>query len=359
LFYVKTLVYLSSEENAYKITPMLESPYKKVIYSMLSGAGEPMVETTDFSFAELGWVAYPLPPDMGQGGYEALELALGMTLVRTTFEFSPAMAGQWLPFMETDVEYKEPSFQALTFRGARGSVKELYPPANLAFSAGMDLFRHTTHYCSSFSADGSYSGEACHLSLSRTMLNQTIGVTLADQLLAQLSITAMPSVAVRAVPLHVSQLLLNASSPLFTGQTRKLYCQAKVLEYLAALVQHVCGNVGSAPEPNQQGKQRARDIHDRLLACEGKFPTLDDLAKLYGRSAKLLNDEFCVEFGQSIYSFFTDYRLSQAHAVLQNSKISIKQLAAKLGYRHVSNFTIAFKRKFGYSPGSVRRASPC
>lgn len=334
---------------------MLETPYKKVIYSMLSGVGEPVSDTTDNSFAELGWVAYPLPPDMGKGGYELLELALGMSLVRTTFEFSPSMAGQWLPLMETDVEYKEASFQALTFRGARGSVKEVYPPANLAFSAGMDLFRHTTHYCSSFTADGSFSGEACHLSLSRTMLNQTIGVALADQLLAQLSISPLPSIAVRAVPLHVSQLLVNASSHLFTGHTRKLFCQAKLLEYLAALVHHVCGNVGGVSEVNQQAKHRARDIHDKLQACEGRIPTLDELAQQYGRSAKLLNEEFCAEFGQSIYSFFSDHRLSQAHAVLQQSKISIKQLAAKLGYAHVSNFTIAFKRKFGYPPGSVRQ----
>ena len=57
----------------------------------------------------------------------------------------------------------------------------------------------------------------------------------------------------------------------------------------------------------------------------------------------------------AIYSFFTDHRLSQAHAALQQSKISIKQLDAMLGYAHVSNFTIAFKRKFGYPPGSLKR----
>jgi AraC-like DNA-binding protein len=45
----------------------------------------------------------------------------------------------------------------------------------------------------------------------------------------------------------------------------------------------------------------------------------------------------------AIYSFFTDHRLSQAHAALQQSKISIKQLAARLGYADVSNFTIAFR----------------
>ena len=302
-----------------------------------------------------GWVDYPIPPEVGKGGYEVLEVALGMTLVRSVCEFSAAVAGQWLPFLQTEADFKEASFHTMTFRGIRGSVKEDFPPAHLALSPGMDLFRHTPQYRATYTADATFSGEVHHLALSRTMLNQLIGAALADSLLERLSIVALPSISVRAIPLHVSQFLVNAGSPLFTGQTRKLYCQAKMLEYLAALVQLVCGGPGDAPEPNQQAKQRARDIHDMLLTYEGKFPTLDELAKQYGRSAKLLNDEFCAEFGQSIYSFFTDHRLSQAHAVLQQSNTSIKQLAAKLGYTHVSNFTIAFKRKFGYPPGSMRR----
>ena len=334
---------------------MIEPPYRKVVYAMLSASGEPLAGTTDYRLDAGGWVDYPIPPEVGKGGYEVLEVALVMTLVRSTCEYSAAVAGQWLPFLQTDADFKEASFHTMTFRGLRGSVKEDFPPAHLAVSHGMDLFRHTTRYRATYTADASFSGEAHHLAVSRTMLNQLIGAALVDSLFAHLSIAALPSITVRAVPLHVSQLLINAGSPLFTGQTRKLYCQAKLLEYLAALVQHVCGSPDDVPERNQQAKQRARDIHDALLVFEGKFPTLDELATQYGRSAKLLNDEFCAEFGQSIYGFFTDHRLSQAHAALQQSKVSIKQLAARLGYAHVSNFTIAFKRKFGYPPGSVRR----
>ncbi|NTW85245.1 MAG: AraC family transcriptional regulator, partial [Holophagaceae bacterium] len=33
----------------------------------------------------------------------------------------------------------------------------------------------------------------------------------------------------------------------------------------------------------------------------------------------------------------------------------MKALAANLGYSHVNNFIYAFKKKFGYPPGSVRK----
>ena len=243
---------------------MIETPYKNVVFSMLSATGEPVADTTSHRLDAGGWVDYPIPTEVGIGGYEVLEVALDMTLVRSVCEFSAAVTGQWLPFLKTDADFKDASFHTMTFRGIRGSVKEDFPPAHLAVSPGMDLFRHTTHYRATYTADASFSGEVHHLAVSRTMLDQLVGAALAESLFAHLSIASLPSITVRAVPLHVSQLLVNAGSPMFTGQTRKLYCQAKLLEYLAALVQHVCGSPLGVPEANQQAKHRARDIHDKL-----------------------------------------------------------------------------------------------
>jgi AraC-like DNA-binding protein len=334
---------------------MTKQPYKDVRYEWLAPNGEPLNDTIYADFGEIGWMDYPMPPETGKGGYEAVELVLGMSVVRTTFEFSPAMLGQWVPLMTTRIEFTEPSFQALTMRGIHGSVKEEFPPSHLAASPGMDLFRHTEQYCSTFTVDGSFSGEAHHVSLSRTVLNQLIGETLGDRLLKALLIIQPPALTVRAIPLHVSQLLMTALTPALTGPTRKLYCQAKILEYLAALSAFVCVDPGASPERNQRSKQRSQAIYDQLLACEGKLPTLDELAQQHGRSMKLLNEEFAAEFGHSIYAFIVEHRLAQAHAALAKTDVSIKQLAARLGYAHVSNFTIAFKRRFGYPPGSLRR----
>ncbi len=219
----------------------------------------------------------------------------------------------------------------------------------------MDLFRHTERYCSTFTVDGSFSGEAHHVSLSRTVLNQLIGETTGDQLLAGLSINRPPALVVKSIPLHVSHLLIAAITPTLTGAARTLYCQAKVLEYLSALVDFVCSNDTAVTKPNLKTRQRAQAIHDQLMDSEGKMPTLGELATQYGRSAKLLNEEFVQEFGSSIHVFMMEHRLSQAHAALQQTDISIKQLAARLGYAHVSNFAIAFKRKFGYPPGNLRK----
>lgn len=333
---------------------MINQPYKSVVFEWLSATGDVIEGSENRDFGESGWIDYKMPPDIGKGGYEVLELALGTSLVRSRFEFSEAVLGEMLPIMNVEVKFNEPSFQAMALRGLRGSVKETYPPAHLACSPGIDLFRHTAQYCSSFTADASFSGDLCHVSIGRGTVDKLIGAQLAEELLAKLDILRAPGITVKAVPLHLSQHLFTAMTARFTGTARKLYCQAKILEYLAALVQHLGTNIDCASECNQKSRMRSQAICAQLMASDGKLPTLDQLADQYGRSAKLLNAEFADEFGKSIYLFMADYRLTQAHAALEQSEVTIKQLAAKLGYSHVNNFMIAFKRKFGYPPGSLR-----
>lgn len=330
-------------------------PFKSVAFEWLSETGEAIDGTEDRNFGESGWLDYPMPPENGKGGYEVLGLAIGMTFVRTKLEFNRSALGKQLPLLEVDTEFTEPTFQVMSFRGLRGGVNEAYPTTRLAVSPGIDLFRHTQHYRSTFIADATFSGDACHISISRTVLGQLIGDEVARALLAKLAIAEPPAIAVKPIPLHVSQLIFSADTPALSGSTRKLFCQAKILEYLASLVHFACASDEVSAEHNQKSRQRAQAIHAQLTGSEGKLPTLDALAQQYSRSAKLLNEEFTQEFGKSIFSFMADYRLAQAHAALQNSDVSIKQLAARLGYTHVNNFTIAFKRKFGYPPGSLRR----
>jgi len=334
---------------------MIPKPFKTVTFEWLSDAGEKVAGTEDRNFGTAGWLDYPMPPRCGKGGYEALDLTLGMTFVRTALEFSPSVLGKMLPMMEVDAEFLEPTFHAMSLRGVRGGLIEMYPPAGLALSPGVDLFRYTKHYRSTFTADATSSGEACHCSIGRTVLNQLIGSDVAETLLASLGISEPPSTIAKQIPLHVSQLMISAAASTLSGSTRKLFCQAKILEYLAALVHLVCASAEVVPEHNQRSRNRSLALHAKLLSCEGKLPTLDELANEFGRSAKLLNEEFGQEFGKSIYAFMTEHRLNQAHAAMQSTNTSIKQLAAKLGYSHVNNFTNAFKKKFGYPPGSLRR----
>ena len=73
--------------------------------------------------------------------------------------------------------------------------------------------------------------------------------------------------------------------------------------------------------------------------------------------ASKLNQSFIKKYDQSIYSFLTNQRLDQAHEALLKTGIPMKILAHKIGYSHVNHFITAFKKKFGVTPGSLRKIS--
>jgi transcriptional regulator GlxA family with amidase domain len=76
---------------------------------------------------------------------------------------------------------------------------------------------------------------------------------------------------------------------------------------------------------------------------------------MFGRSARALNEDFQTEYGESIFSFVLNHRLNTAHQAIKTTDVPMKQISMKLGYAHVNHFSAAFKKKFGYSPGSLRR----
>lgn len=101
--------------------------------------------------------------------------------------------------------------------------------------------------------------------------------------------------------------------------------------------------------------KQLQHLHDELESLQGKVPTLDGLAQQYGISARVLNDEFRKVYGCSIFTCISELRLKEAHEALLKTDIPMKTLAINLGYCHVNHVIGAFGRKFGYSPGSLRK----
>ena len=46
--------------------------------------------------------------------------------------------------------------------------------------------------------------------------------------------------------------------------------------------------------------------------------------------------------------------MMKAAEMLTSTDMPMKQIAFEVGYNHTSNFSIAFKRRFGMTPGQVR-----
>lgn len=80
------------------------------------------------------------------------------------------------------------------------------------------------------------------------------------------------------------------------------------------------------------------------------------LAEVSGYNIDYLRRCFLAETGKTSREYLTGLRLSQAKKLLlQESFISIEDVALKCGFNDSFYFSTLFKKHFGVSPGSYRR----
>jgi transcriptional regulator GlxA family with amidase domain len=83
--------------------------------------------------------------------------------------------------------------------------------------------------------------------------------------------------------------------------------------------------------------------------------TVLELAQLLGLSGSRLGHLFRSQAGIDLESFLRNARLQKAADLLRHTELSIKAIAALVGYRHASSFDRGFKKKFELEPADYRR----
>ena len=317
---------------------------------------DPASESLSFprGWSDLERTEIPLPEGRGQGHIELYHLGQGMDICRATVTFPPAMTGQLVSMAVAQGSVPEPMFGVHSARSGTVVIKERCAGAELIFRKDVTLFQHVAHLDFESLVDASEDIEVTVITMGVPVLVTLVGQDSADRLLETLGIGTLSSATTKVLPHAVSQILYDTLPSGLCGQMRLLFSQAKTLEYLCALSALFAGPA-APPRGEARLAKAVAALRTELQGLEGKVPNLSELAQKYGLSAKALNEEFRKQNGTSIYAFISDFRLTEAHLALERTDIPMKALAANLGYSHVNNFIYAFKKKFGYPPGSVRK----
>ncbi|WP_373415078.1 GlxA family transcriptional regulator [Ensifer aridi] len=110
------------------------------------------------------------------------------------------------------------------------------------------------------------------------------------------------------------------------------------------------------------GAERFRTNHPALLAALEKMETaierpLDrtSMARLAGVSPRHLDRLFKEHRGAGFLETYREIRLNHARRLLQQSPLSISEIAYATGFSSPAHFSNAFKSLFAETPGSLRR----
>lgn len=114
----------------------------------------------------------------------------------------------------------------------------------------------------------------------------------------------------------------------------------------------LCDRAEAQPRIDGDGAQK---VLDHLLAREGEYPSLREMAKTLHMSERTLNRKLKAQ-GTSYQTLLDDVRQELAVWFLLQSDMSVQAIAERLGYRDASNFSRTCKRWFGVTPRAIREA---
>jgi AraC-like DNA-binding protein len=157
-----------------------------------------------------------------------------------------------------------------------------------------------------------------------------------------------------SLPMH--QCIQDIMHCRYTGGLKLMFLQSKCIELLAMQAQAYEDLAARSPQicKSAYDQECVRFAKEYLLLHAQEPPSLQELARIAGINEFKLKQGFKEMFETTVFGCLSDFKLTQARALLLAGSVPIKQVADELGYSSVQHFSTAFKKKFGVTPGSLR-----
>ncbi|MEM6426101.1 MAG: AraC family transcriptional regulator [Cyanobacteria bacterium P01_D01_bin.128] len=175
---------------------------------------------------------------------------------------------------------------------------------------------------------------------------QTASVKTAE---AELQITANQTTPAMLTALH------KIMTCPYEGNLKRLYLESQILELivmkLAQMHQDKALMQFKFKSDDVERLYRAREILMQNLACP---PSLKELAHQVEMNDFKLKSGFQQVFCTTVFGYLHQCRMEKAQWLLEQGAASVAQVAQSVGYASPSQFSAAFKRKFGITPRAYK-----
>jgi len=142
----------------------------------------------------------------------------------------------------------------------------------------------------------------------------------------------------------------------FNKEVAKFYIEAKVMELLILALDHVSGNNIIAPiKLTPYDVERLNEAKAILLGDFENKISLMQLSRKVGINDFKLKKGFKYLFGSTVFDYQQSAKMERAKQLLLETNLPVEEIAYSVGYDFISNFNIAFKKHFGFTPGYLRK----
>ena len=142
----------------------------------------------------------------------------------------------------------------------------------------------------------------------------------------------------------------------YSGLTRRIYLESKILELIALSIDSVENNT-SQFKLTAYERRRILETAQTIREHIAQPYTIVDLSNMAGINQTKLKQGFKELMGDTIFGYLQGIRMEQAKKYLLDTDLPIQEISNLSGYTSLSNFSLAFKKVFGTSPSSLRKGS--
>lgn len=162
---------------------------------------------------------------------------------------------------------------------------------------------------------------------------------------------------IRWMPAKLHSMVREMLECHFDPPTSHFYFEHKVRELLLLLLDD-CYNGKEYPviKLSAADQERLEGVRKILLEhLNKKLPSIREISRQVALNEFKIKKGFRQLFGMTIMEFLLEARMEKARELLMSTDLPIKFICAQAGYPRLSNFITAFRRRYGYTPGSLRR----
>lgn len=152
---------------------------------------------------------------------------------------------------------------------------------------------------------------------------------------------------------EINAILNGLENSAHTGFCERLFLESKVIELLAIKISQL-EQQQPAPRLKQEELDKMQEAREILIQHIDAPFSLRTLAHMVGTNEFNLKKQFKAAYGTTVYGYLNQYKMEQAKAMLLQGDSRVSEVSEKMGYKHATHFTSAFKKYFGYLPNKIK-----
>lgn len=142
----------------------------------------------------------------------------------------------------------------------------------------------------------------------------------------------------------------------YDANTSRFYFDIKTRELLFVLLQYLYKRPSGRYRLSEAELKQVMKAGEMLTEDLTRKPyTIAELSARTGINQFKLKAGFSQLYGTGVFEYLQEKRMEHARQLLMHTHKPIKEICTLAGYTRMTNFITAFRKRFGYTPGSLRR----